>query len=255
MFVIFDYPFPLFLVSFAVLSLSAWFGKGFLSRRGEPDEVARDDFETILTAMLTLLGLIIGFSFSMAISRYDQRKNLEEEEANAIGTAYVRADLLPASDAARMRALLKEYLEVRMQFYDTRDPEQLRAVAARRAKLQADLWASVQGPAAAQPTAVMALVVKGINDVLNAQGYTQAAFWNRIPQAAWLLLISIAVCSNLLLGYGFHGSKTARRLLFVMPLVISVSFFLIADIDSPRGGLILVNPQNLKSLADSIRSP
>src|SRR5262249_37812945 len=142
----------------------------------------------------------------------------------------------------RVRTLLKEYVDVRMLFYATRDADELRAVAARRAKLQADLWTSVQGPAGAQPTAIMALVVKGMNDVLNAQGYTQAAFWNRIPQAAWLLMISIAVCSSLLLGYGFHGSKAARRLLFVMPLVVSISFFLIADIDSPRGGLILVSP-------------
>ena len=252
---IFDYPLLLFALSFVALTLSAWLGAAVLGHRRDSDEDVRDEYDLILAATLTLLGLIIGFSFSMAISRYDQRKNLEEEEANAIGTAYVRADLLPAADAARVRALLKEYLDVRMQFYNTRDVDPLGAIATRRAKLQADLWTAVQDPAAAQPTAVMALVVKGMNDVLNAQGYTQAAWWNRIPHAAWLLLLLIAICSNVLLGYGVQRSRTARRLLFVMPLVISISFFLIADIDSPRGGVIHVKPQNLKSLADSLRSP
>jgi hypothetical protein len=99
----------------------------------------------------------------------------------------------------------------------------------------------------------MALVVKGMNDVLNAQGYTQAAWWNRIPQAAWLLMLIIAVCSNLLIGYGSHRTKARRILLIVLPLIVSISFFLIADIDSPRGGLIHVKAQNLKSLAESLR--
>ncbi len=252
---IFDHPLLLFLLSLAVLSLSAWFGAAILGRRRDPDEKIHDDYGTILAATLTLLGLIIGFSFSMAISRYDQRKNLEEEEANAIGTAYVRADLLPAVDAVRVRALLTQYLDVRLRFYDASRSQELGDLAARRAKLQADLWTAVQGPAMAQPTAVAALVAKGMNDVLNAQGYTQAAWWNRIPQAAWLLMGIIAICSNMLIGYGTQGTKASRRLLFVTPLVVSISFFLIADIDSPRGGVIHVKPQNLQSLADSLRAP
>ena len=142
-----------------------------------------------------------------------------------------------------------------MQFYDARVRSDLTDIAARRAKLQADLWAAVQAPARAQPTAVVALVAKGMNDVLNAQGYTQAAWWNRIPHAAWILMVAIAICSNVLIGYGTHGTKAARRLLLVTPLVVSISFFLIADIDSPRGGVIHVKPQNLQSLADSLRAP
>jgi hypothetical protein len=250
---IFDRPLLLFVTSFVVLALSAWIGTSWLGRLHVPDEDVRDDYGMILTATLTLLGLIIGFSFSMAISRYDQRKNLEEEEANAIGTEYVRAELLPATDAARVRTLLKEYLDVRIEFYDARDPQRLLEIPVRRAKLQADLWKSVQGPAVAQPTPVMALVVSGMNDVLNAQGYTQAAWWNRIPRAAWLLMLVIAICSNLLIGYGSHRTKARRVLLIVLPLVVSVSFFLIADIDSPRGGMIHVMPQNLNSVAESLR--
>ena len=250
---ILDFPLVLFASSFLVLSLSAWFGAAVLSRQRDPTEDIQDDYGTILAATLTLLGLIIGFTFSMAVTRYDQRKNLEEEEANAIGTAYVRADLLPTADAARVRALLKEYLDVRIEFYETREPKRLPDIAVLRAKLQADLWTTVQRAATAQPSPVIALAVSGMNDVINAQGYTQAAWWNRIPPAAWLLMIVIAVCSNVLIGYGAHRTRARRLLLFVLPVVVSISFFLIADIDSPRGGVIHVLPQNMKSLAESLR--
>ena len=95
-----QYPLLVFVLSFIALWLSAWIGWWFRRRQGTLDAELREDFGFILAATLTLLGLIIGFSFSMATSRYDQRKNYEEAEANAIGTEYVRADLLPAADAA-----------------------------------------------------------------------------------------------------------------------------------------------------------
>ena len=77
----------------------------------------REDFGIVLSAALTLLTLILAFSFSMAITRYDQRKNYEEAEANAIGTEYVRADLLPPAEAVKVRELLRKYLDQRVLFY------------------------------------------------------------------------------------------------------------------------------------------
>jgi hypothetical protein len=246
-----EYPPLVFVVSFFVLWLSTRIGTRL--RRRNLDQEVREDFGVILAATLTLLGLIIGFSFSMATSRYDQRKNLEEAEANAIGTEYVRADLLPPADAVKVRALIRSYLDQRVLFYTTRDEQQLRQIDARTAQLQTELWSALLAPAAAQPTPVVALAVSGMNDVLNSQGYTQAAWWNRIPVAAWGLMAAIAICSNLLLGYGARNAKAERGLHVVLPLVVSISFFLIADIDSPRRGVILVNPQNLASLAESLR--
>ena len=245
-----EYPVLVFVVSFFVLWLSTRIGTR--TRRRLEQEV-REDFGVILAATLTLLGLIIGFTFSMATNRYDQRKNLEEAEANAIGTEYVRADLLPAGDAAKVRALIKNYLDQRILFYVTREGPELRQVDTRTAQLQNELWSAILGPALAQPTPVMALAVAGMNDMLNSQSYTQAAWWNRIPVAAWGLMASIAIFANLLLGYGARNAKAERGLHLVLPLVVSVSFFLIADIDSPRRGVILVNPQNLMSLAESLR--
>ena len=217
-------------------------------------EDLREDFSVILSATLTLLGLLIGFSFSMAISRYDERKNYEEAEANAIGTEYVRADLLPTADAAKVRELLRKYTDQRILFYKTRDNNELLQINARTAQLQSELWSAVRGPAASQPTPVVALAISGMNDVLNSQGYTQAAWWNRIPFAAWGMMAAIAICANLLVGYGARKAAAQGVLAFVLPLVVSIAFLLIADIDSPRGGIVRVAPQNLVSFAQSLHS-
>jgi hypothetical protein len=246
-------PFLVFLISFVVLWLSARIGVAL--RKREPlDDDMRHDLDLVVAATLTLLGLIIGFSFSMATDRYDQRKNLEEAEANAIGTEYVRADLLPAADAARVRALLIDYLDQRILFYETRDENKLRGINDSTAQLQTDLWTAVRAPAVGpQPSPVIALAVAGMNDVLNSQGYTQAAWWNRIPTAAWVLMLVIALCANVMFGYGARRAKAGAIHVLVLPLVLSIALFLVADIDSPRRGVIRVNPQNLLSLAQSLR--
>jgi len=249
------YPLLVFALSFIALWLSALVGRFFLRRQRKLDEESRKDFDVILAATLTLLGLIIGFSFSMAISRYDQRKNYEEAEANAIGTEYVRADLLPAADAAKVRALLRNYLDQRVLFYRAHnDPPLQQEINVRTAQVQTELWSAVRVAAAAQPTPIVALAVSGMNDVLNSQGYTQAAWWNRIPTAAWGLMVAIAICCNLLVGYGSQSVTVGAKLLLVLPLVVAIAFMLIADIDTPRHGIIRVNPQNLISLAESLRA-
>jgi hypothetical protein len=212
----------------------------------------REDFGVILAAALTLLGLMIGFTFSMAVTRYDQRKNYEEAEANAIGTEYVRAGLLPPADAAGVRALLSAYIDQRILFYQTRDARQLQQINADTSRLQTNLWSAIQNPALAQPTPVMALAVSGMNDVLNSQGYTQFAWWNRIPLAAWILLGTIGAGCNLMLGYGARRPEKQRVLSLILPFFVSVSFLLISDIDSPRGWLIHVQPQDLIILSESV---
>jgi hypothetical protein len=246
-----NHPLLLFLPSVLVLWLSALVGS-FLRRWRPLKEEERPDFAVVQTATLTLLALLIGFSFSMATTRYDLRKNYEEAEANAIGTEYVRTGLLPPANAAVVRDQLRKYTDLRIEFYRTRNSSELREINAATAQLQAKMWSEVQTPAVAQPTPVMALALAGMNDVLNSQGYTQAAWWNRIPVSAWGLLAISAIGCNLLVGYGARDGAPSLRLLLVLPIVVSIAFLLIADIDSPRGGLIHVAPQNLTSVVDSL---
>ena len=231
---------------------ASWLGF-FIRRKFRPKKENQHYMDLVAGAILTLLGLLIGFSFSMAISRYDQRKNYEEEEANAIGTEYARAELLPQTDATRIKGLLAKYLDQRIEYYEMRDPHRRSELASQTIPVQGEMWAQIKAAASANPTPVVATVVTGMNDVLNRQGYTQAAWWNRLPVAVWVLMGAIAVLCSALIGY---EAERPKGVLFLMvPLVVSISFLLIADIDSPSGGLIRVAPQNLIDLQRSIPAP
>jgi hypothetical protein len=247
-----DSPFIVFALFLLAQCIAAYIGDFARRKRRSMTEDDDRDFDVVRTATLTLLALMIGFTFSMAVTRYDQRKNLEEAEANAIGTEYLRVDLLPAEAAARGRDLIRKYLDRRVAFYLASDARDVARIDAETAKLQADLWVAVAAAARADPTPVMAVVVSGMNDVLNSQGYTQAAWWNRIPVAAWAMLALTAFFCNVLIGYGER--RRGSVLLLVFPVIVSVSFLLIADIDSPRGGIIRVLPQNLIAASQSMRA-
>lgn len=238
------------MLSLTALWLAAHVGAFFRKKLRPFEEEAREGFVIVQGATLTMLSLLTGFSFSMADSRYNQRRHCEEAEANAIGAEYVRAELLPGDDAARVRDLLRKYLDQRVLFYTTYDVRQ-RRIEIDTAKLTTEMWSAVQIPATKQPGPTVALAVSGMNEVLNSQGFTQAAWRNRIPAAACVLLATIALGCNLLIGYGARRPKN-RLLFLILPFAVAVSFFLIADIDSPRGGIIRVQPQNLISLSHSL---
>ena len=139
-----DYPVAVFVISLIVFWSAVHGGCVLAVRLRERDDPDRDDLRLITSSSLTLLALVIGFNFSMAMGRYDQRRNYEEEEANAIGTEYVRADLLPAQDADRVRALLKAYLDQRFLFYATHDKDRLRSINSEEARIEIAMWEIVQ---------------------------------------------------------------------------------------------------------------
>ena len=188
----------------------------------------------------------------MAIDRHDNRETLEEAEANAIGTEYLRVDLLPSKVSARTKDLLNQYLDQRILFYSRQSKEKILEIQRQTDELQAALWNEILPIARSQTNATTALVISGMNDVLNSQGYVQAAWWNRIPYPAWALMAAIAVCANLLVGFGARNFQKNVGLFMIFPFVVAVSFFLIADIDSPRGGIIRIEPKNLITLKQNI---
>lgn len=243
-------PIYVLLVAFLLFCAAVYAGDWLRHRLRKTDETEGKDMATILPAALTLLTLLIGFSFSMAAGRYDQRKTLEEDEANAIGTEYVRADLAPGQ-TAQIQALLRDYTAQRILFYQMKDAAQLAVVDNDTAALQTKLWNAVLPTAQAAPTPVTALVVSGMNDVLNSQGYTQAMWWNRLPPGAWLLMLLVGMSCAFLFGYS--EARKSRKRLLILPVIIALPLALVADMDSPRRGLIHVVPQNLIALQSSLQ--
>ncbi|TCK36750.1 hypothetical protein B0G84_5763 [Paraburkholderia sp. BL8N3] len=247
-----DRPAVLLVVLFALFIVAVAFGV-FVLRRVSPvraDE--RDDFNVVQGATLTLLALLIGFSTSMAVNRYDQRKTLEEAEANAIGTEFARADLVEPQIGDLMKLALVRYARLRLTEFQTRDVDERKRLDGEIADLQSKLWQLTTQVAKTQPTPIGSLVVAGMNDVLNSQDYSEAARINHIPTGAWVLMILIALLGCAVQGYGAKGTRRTALLMTILPVTISLSLALIADIDSPQGGIIRVQPQNLARLLQSI---
>ena len=241
-------PILAFVVPLFALWLSVRLGL-WLRKRLQPDKDTRDDLLVVQGATLTLLGLIIGFSFSMAISRYDQRKVFEEAEANAVRTEFLRAELLPAPDAARIQDLLRKYLDQRIAFYETQDWNHLDEINRNVTQLQNELWSAVRVGTTGVPVPIAVLLLSGLNEVMNSQGNTQAVWSDNIPLGAWGLMVTVACFGSALIGMTAHRVAVFMAL----PVVFSVAFFAIADLDNPHGGLINTHPHNLISLSDTLK--
>ncbi len=212
----------------------------------------REELNLVLTSALTLLALIIGFSFSMAVGRYDQRKSAEATEANTIGTEYLRAGMLGAPDSQRLRSLLQQYVNQRIGAYKAGN-ESLEDLYASTGGIQHTMWSIVERATATRRDAITAQVVTGMNAAIDAEGYATAAWRNRIPLEAWILMLVIAVCCCGLIGFDTKIMRGGVSGYMVLPLLVSISFFLIADLDSTHGGLIRVTPADLISTAQSMK--
>ena len=213
----------------------------------------RAEFDLVRNAMFTLFGLLIGFAIAMAVNRYDLRKSLEESEANAIGTEYVRLDFMPADAASKARELLKTYIGQRIAYYELRPSEGPTQNAADTAQTMNALWAAIAPAIKANQTNVAALVAEGMNDVLNSYGYTVAAWRNRLPAEVWMLIVLVAACCNFLIGFGAERLSSATHA--ILPFAASLAIFLIADVEGPHNGFVRVAPVNLIDAAAGMRGP
>jgi len=252
---VFHSPSVLLPVSFLTLWFAGWLGASrFKGLKAQVAELGVE-FGVIRGATLTLLGLLIAFTLSLALSRFEQRRMYEVQEANAIHTEYLRADLLPQEDAAKIRVLLRSYLEQRLLFYTAGNEGRLEQINAETARLQANLWTLVQAPASARPGPTVALAVAGMNDVLNSEAYATSGWSYHIPTSDWVLMTAIAICASVLVGVDAKDPKSGSRLLVILPIVVSIALFLIADIDSPREGLIRSRPISLLHLSNLLNAP
>lgn len=217
---------------------------GVAWRRRDPDGIDKGS-SPVEAAIFGLLGLLLAFTFSGAASRFEDRRHLITEEANAIGTAYLRLDLLPSDAQPEIRQLFVQYLNIRTIIY--RNAEDVVATQARvseTALIQSQIWSKAvsasQRPDAV-PQAAM-LLLPALNTMIDITTTRAVAMQNHPPRVIFFLLAALSLFSALLVGYAMR-STTARSWfhMLLFATTISVTFFIILDLEYPRFGLIRID--------------
>lgn len=243
------------LVVGAILFLATELGYR-LGRRHTPErrKAHQGQSGALQGALLGLLGLLLGFTFAMAVGRYEARKQLVLDEANAIGTAWLRAAFL--EDKASVRASLQDYIAARLagaavEFDSPIYAEQL----ARSENNQAAMWRATVGEIRVHNTPAVSLFTAALNDLIDLDSKRQAALRNHVPATVWLLLLLVAatVCGTT--GYATSLGDSGRHVLsmIILPALLTVVITIIADLDNPRRGLIKVNQQSMLDLQKTLQ--
>jgi hypothetical protein len=209
----------------------------------------------MVAATLGLLAFMLAFTFGLAATRYDTRRELLLDEANAIGTAYLRAELLVEPERTRTRKLLRQYVDARLEAAQDQSEEH----AMRKSEeLHGLLWAqAVAATDKDQRPVITALYIKSLNEVIDLHSKrVMAGFRSRIPTIIWLALYGVALLGMGATGYQAGLSGTSRSLAaLALVLAFSGVMYLIADLDRPREGLLTVNQQAMVDLQKSMRTP
>ena len=221
-------------------------------------ETAHEGTSTIEAAVFALLGLLLGFTFANGISHLDQRRVLIVQESNAIGSAYLRLDLLPASQQQEMRSLFRQYLDARLAVYETLpDLNAAGLKLERAAHLQQEIWSRAIAASRDDPTQNVArLLLPALNDMIDVTTSRTIALHTHLPPLIFGLSICVALLSGLLAGYDMARRKSRswfHGLLYAV--VIAITIFTVIDLDYPRFGLIRLTAADnaLIQLRDSIR--
>lgn len=209
-----------------------------------------DAFAT--ASVLGLLALLIGFTFSLALGRYDERRGLVVKEANALGTTWLRTDLLDAADGARMREVMRRYVDARVDFANAGNARDEVARYARSTALQNELWAvMVQGIAPFRDTPRASLLVSTTNEAIDLAAERFAARQDHIPVRILRMLLLFALLAAALVGFERpHQRKATTPLLLLFALAVG----LVLDLDLPSTGAVNVPQDPMLELQQSLRT-
>jgi len=217
---------------------------------------ARDEADTkpwiapVEGAMFGVLALLLGFTVSMAVSRYDTRRVLLLEEANAIGTVYWRSQLVPAPASSEMVGLLREYVDARLQFDRSSSAQDFRLARDRADKLQNELWSRAAAFAAKDPRSVTAgLLLESLNQTFDLGSARWAAFNSHVPETVIMVDAVAALLAIALVGYSFGlGGRRNPFTDWLLTVCLALVLMVIMDLDHPLHGLIHVSQQPMIDL-------
>lgn len=246
-------PIWLFIVLFVAMCLAAYeLGFRFGTRR-HAGGIESDDGPTgmIVGAILALMAFLLAIAMGMAGDRFDTRRGLVQQEANAIQTAYLRAGYLPEPASSDIRERLIEYIPLRIA---TSDRDQLQAAIDRSVELQQEMWGIAEGVARENSSDVVALFLESITDIVevHSQRITAGLYARVPPTIIWLLIGGVALSAGLV-GYN-AGLNGRRSMVIALILIIALGtvITLVIDIDRPADGLIETSQQPLITLQNSI---
>jgi hypothetical protein len=220
-------------------------------------EKTKSEISVVAGSIVGVLGLLLGFTMSMAVARYEARKQLVLEEANAIGTSYLRTQLIPAPDGPEIANLLSDYVNLRIQYArPDQDFGRLEAERSQTAHVQNEFWSRAVAYAQKDPNPVRAgLILQSLNQVIDLEAARWMAFQNRVPAPVIYVNGIVALLAVIIVGYAF-GVSGRRQVFspFLLALAISVVLAVILDLDRPRRGFIQVSQQPMIDLQRQLRS-
>lgn len=238
----------LFVAQCLMREAGGWIRRRVSARSGESAEDVSDK-GYLLSGVLGLLALLIAFTFGLAVDRYEGRRHLVTEEANAIGTAEMRVQLLPSPDGARLAVMLRDYARTREAYGlagAAERPALARSSAAWRSALQTSTLSSL---APIAPTALAAFVGASINSVLDIGVEREAMTDARVPLTILRGLVFYALLTAAILGYGLTGARARHRATTVMLFtLLTLAIVLILDLDRPQGGSIRIDQTPMTQL-------
>jgi hypothetical protein len=219
---------------------------------------AKAQISVVEASLVGVLGLLLGFTMSMALSRFEARKAIVLEEANAISTSYLRTRVLPEPQRTAIRKLLRDYVDNRLQFAAAgEDQQKLLATREQAQRLQDGFWSQAFDYAEKAPSPVLAgLLLQSLNQVIDLEAARWVAFYNHVPAAVMYLNVLVALATATLVGYAF-GIDGIRHIfsMCLLGLAITVVLGVILDLDRPRRGFIRVSQQPMIDLQRQLCGP
>jgi hypothetical protein len=249
----------IFVVFFGAILIAASEAGFRLARKAESRsaENAKSQLGAVEGGILALLGLLLGFTMSMAVTRFEVRKQLVLDEANAIQTSYLRTRLIPAPDSTEIANLLREYVVVRLHYADVVDDlDQLQTTREEAEHLQNEFWTRAVAYGQKDPDPVKAgLLLQSLNQAIDLESARWMAFQNHVPPAVIYVNFVVALLATTLVGYAF-GRQGQRQLFSTTMLVLAITVVLavIIDLDQPRQGFIKGSQQPLVDLQHLLTS-
>jgi uncharacterized protein YneF (UPF0154 family) len=218
---------------------------GEYQRRHNP-EAKSDGIGPLEGALLGLLALLLSFTFGMSASRYDVRRSLAVKEANALGTAILRADVYPDSIRRVFRKDLQQYLEVRIAYYEARhNPVKIKKTLEEGAVISTRIWNTATAYARQSATTMPhSMMIPALNEVIDIVTSREAARMSSVPALIIFLLMILCLMGSCIIGYSRKEKKNDWIVLTIYSIMTVITIFTILDLDRPRRGLIKTSVEN-----------